>query len=73
MLTVNNTFKFIVLMHTFLAIMGKGHFSVTRIWPACVASAKNNFICKFIVKRDKRRRGAVCCVRRQPGAGHPHA
>jgi hypothetical protein len=42
----------------------KGVFSVIRIcsrtrdWPACVAPAKNNFICLFIVKRDKRMRNA---------------
>jgi hypothetical protein len=36
-----------------------GICSRTRIWPACVAPANNNFICQPIVKRDKRTRGAV--------------
>jgi hypothetical protein len=50
-------------------------FSVTRIcsrtrdWPACVAHAKNNFICVFIVKRDKRMRDAG----RYHAAERPHA
>jgi hypothetical protein len=44
----------------------KGVLSVMRIcsrmrdWPACVALAKNNFICVSIVKRDKRMREALC-------------
>jgi hypothetical protein len=38
---------------------GKVVFNVTRIcsrmrdWPACVAPAKNSFICVFIVMREK--------------------
>jgi hypothetical protein len=53
----------------------KGVFSVTQIcsrtrdWSACVAPAKNNIICVFIVKRDKRMRDAG----RYPTAEHPHA
>jgi hypothetical protein len=49
-------------------LLCKGVFSVTRIWPrtrdwlACVAPTKNNFICVFIVKRDKRMRGARRCA-----------
>jgi hypothetical protein len=35
-----------------------------RIWPACVAPAKNNFICESIVKRDKRTRHAGRCAER---------
>jgi hypothetical protein len=43
----------------------RGIFSVTQICsrtrdcPACVAPAKNNFICVSIVKREKRMRSAV--------------
>jgi hypothetical protein len=56
-------------------LWNKGVFSVARIcsrtqdWPACVAPAKNNFICLFIVKRDKPMRDA----RHYPAAEHPHA
>jgi hypothetical protein len=44
-----------------------GGFSATQIcsrlrtWPACVAFAKNNYICVSIVKRDKRTRDVGCC------------
>jgi hypothetical protein len=41
-----------------------------QIWPACVAPAKNNFICEFIVKRDKRMRDAGRCAGRYPGVGN---
>jgi hypothetical protein len=41
--------------------------------PACVAPAKNNFICIFIVKRDKRMRDAGRCAGRYPAAEHPDA
>jgi hypothetical protein len=47
----------------------KGVFSVTRILlthadVACVVPVKNNFICVFIVKRDKRMRHAGSCTGR---------
>jgi hypothetical protein len=41
--------------------------------PACVAPAKNNFVCVFIVKREKRMRDAGCSAGRYPAAEHPHA
>jgi hypothetical protein len=47
--------------------------SRTRDWPACVAPAKNNFICVFIVNRDKLTRDAGRCAGRYPTAKHPHA
>jgi hypothetical protein len=40
-----------------------------RDWPACVAHAKNNFICVSIVKRDKRMRDAGRCAGRYPRGG----
>jgi hypothetical protein len=60
-------------------IWSKGVFSVTQIssrtrgWPVCVAPANNNFICVFIVKRDKRMRDAGRCAGRYLAAEHPHA
>jgi hypothetical protein len=47
--------------------------SRTRDGPACVALAKNNFLCVFIVKRDKRIRDAGHCAGRYPAAERPHA
>jgi hypothetical protein len=35
----------------------KQNYSRTRDWPAGVAPAKNNFICKSMTKRDKRMQG----------------
>jgi hypothetical protein len=55
--------KFVMI--TSATLFKLGRFCVMRIcsrtrdWPACVAPAKNNFICVFIVKRDKRMRSAV--------------
>jgi protoheme ferro-lyase len=57
----------------------KSVFSVTRIcsrtrdWAACVAPAKNSFICVSIVKCEKRMRNAGRCEGRYPAAEHPHA
>jgi hypothetical protein len=57
---------FYILTYSNDMINHKGVFSVkricsrTRIWPACVALAKNNFICVCIVKRNKRTRDALC-------------
>jgi hypothetical protein len=41
----------------------KGGFSVTRVWPACVVPAENNFIFVSIVKRDARGMRGVIPVR----------
>jgi hypothetical protein len=57
----------------------KGVFNVTwicsrtRDWTACVAPAKNNIICVFNVKRDKRMWDVGRYAGLYPVAEHPHA
>jgi hypothetical protein len=60
-----------ILPHIKLILHGLG--SRTRDWPACVAPAKNNYTCLFIVKRDKRVRNAGRCAGCFSDAGQPHA
>jgi hypothetical protein len=60
-------------------VRDKIRITVTRIflrmrdWPACVATAKNNVICVFKIKRDKRTRDAGRCAGRYLAAEHPDA
>jgi hypothetical protein len=64
-------YGFLDTIRAFLVSSGLAH--ARGRWHQCVAPAKNNFICVFIVKRAKRMRDTGRCAGCYPAAVHPNA